>query len=75
MLWNGTSALAPLNQKVPEGLTLVPVEDRPPNHLVVAWKTATHDPLVRSFIDVAEEVFDDRRSTTQVRASARVTDR
>jgi DNA-binding transcriptional LysR family regulator len=57
VLWNGTSALAPLNQKVPAGLTIVPVADRPPSHLVVAWRAGRHDPLVRSFVEVAADVF------------------
>ena len=57
VLWNGTSALAPLNQHVPDGLTVVPVVDRPPSHLLVAWKTGSRDPMIRSFVDVAVEAF------------------
>jgi DNA-binding transcriptional LysR family regulator len=57
VLWDGTSALAPLDQQVPDGLTVVPVADRPPSHLVVAWRTGVRDPMVRSFVDVAAEVF------------------
>lgn len=57
VMWNGTSALAPLDQQLPEGLTLVPVVDRPPSHLVVAWKTPMHDPTIQAFVDVASEVF------------------
>lgn len=57
VMWNGTSALAPLDQQLPEGLTLVPVVDRPPSHLVVAWKTSMHDPTIQAFVDVASEVF------------------
>jgi hypothetical protein len=59
VLWNDTSALAPLNQNVPEGLVVVPVVDRPPSHLVAAWKTGKHNPLVSSFVDVAVQVFND----------------
>jgi DNA-binding transcriptional LysR family regulator len=59
VLWNGTSALAPLDQQVPDGLTVVPAADRPPSHLVVAWRAGTHDPLVRSFVEVAADVFAD----------------
>jgi DNA-binding transcriptional LysR family regulator len=57
VLWNGTSALAPLNQQVPDGLVVVPVEDRPPSHLLVAWKKGARDPMIRSFVDVAADVF------------------
>jgi DNA-binding transcriptional LysR family regulator len=53
VLWNGTSALAPLNQPLPGGLVNVPVTDRPPSRLVVAWKKAGPNPLVRSFVDIA----------------------
>lgn len=60
VLWNGTSALAPLNQNLPAGLTVVPVTDRPPNHLVVAWRSGRADPIVRSFVEVAAEVFADK---------------
>jgi DNA-binding transcriptional LysR family regulator len=59
VLWNGTSALAPLNQHVPDGLTVVPVVDRPPSHLLVAWKTGARDPMIRSFVDVAADAFGD----------------
>jgi DNA-binding transcriptional LysR family regulator len=57
VLWNGASALAPLSQNVPDGLTVVPVADRPPSHLLVAWRAGNRDPLIRSFVDVAAEVF------------------
>jgi DNA-binding transcriptional LysR family regulator len=60
VLWNGTSALAPLNQDMPDGLAVVPVTDRPPSHLVVAWRAGDDDPLIRSFVEIAAEVFADR---------------
>ncbi len=53
VLWNGTSALAPLNQTLPPGLVLVPVSDRAPSQLVVAWRGTDPSPLVRSFIEIA----------------------
>ena len=53
VLWNGTSALAPLNQTLPQGLTLVPVSDRPPSQLVVAWRGTDPSALVRSFVEIA----------------------
>ncbi|BBZ27590.1 LysR family transcriptional regulator [Mycolicibacterium madagascariense] len=61
VMWNGTYALAPLDQQLPEGLTLLPVDDRPPSHLVVAWRTPMHDPAIQAFIDVASDVFSDER--------------
>jgi DNA-binding transcriptional LysR family regulator len=51
VLWNGRTALAPVEQPVPPGLTVVPVDDRPPSELVVAWRDES--PLVRSFVEVA----------------------
>lgn len=53
-LWNGTSALAPTDQPLPDGLVVVPFSDRPPSDLVVAWPKAGRSPLVRSFVQVAE---------------------
>jgi DNA-binding transcriptional LysR family regulator len=60
VLWNGTSALAPLDQVLPPGLVVVPVDDRPPSRLVVAWQRTRTTPLVRSFARSAAESF--RRS-------------
>lgn len=59
VLWNGTSALAPLDQRLPDGLTVIPVADRPPSHLLVAWKAGSRDPMIRSFVEVAADVFAD----------------
>ncbi|MEU2931092.1 LysR substrate-binding domain-containing protein [Streptomyces sp. NPDC007251] len=53
-LWNGTSALAPVDQPLPDGLVAVPFSGRPPSDLVVAWPKAGRSPLVRSFVQVAE---------------------
>jgi DNA-binding transcriptional LysR family regulator len=57
VLWNGTSALAPLDQVLPPGLVTVPVDDRPPSRLVLAWRSAQVTPLVRSFTRSAAESF------------------
>lgn len=54
VLWNGTSALAPIDQPLPAGLVVVPLSDRPPSDLVVAWPRAACSPLVRGFIQVAK---------------------
>jgi hypothetical protein len=40
-LWNGTSALAPVDHPMPAGL-VVPFSDRPPSALVVAWPKEQH---------------------------------
>ncbi len=53
VLWNGTAALAPVDQPLPAGLVVVPLADRPPSDLVVAWLKAGRSPLVRSFVQVA----------------------
>ena len=53
VLWSGASALAPLNQTLPSGLTTIPVTDRQPSQLVVAWKPSNRNTLVRSFVQTA----------------------
>lgn len=53
VLWNGTAALAPVDQPLPAGLVAVPFTDRPPSDLVVAWPRTGSGPLVRSFVQVA----------------------
>ncbi|MEG8178850.1 LysR family transcriptional regulator [Nocardia terpenica] len=54
VLWNGTSALAPVDQPLPAGLVAVPCRDRPPSHLVVAWRKTARNPLIRSFVQMTE---------------------
>lgn len=56
-LWNGTSALAPIDQPLPAGLTAVPFADRPPSDLVIAWPRTGRTPLVRNFIHVAANAW------------------
>ncbi|WP_103335095.1 LysR family transcriptional regulator [Amycolatopsis sp. CA-126428] len=53
VLWNGIAALAPVDQPLPPGLRVVPVADRPPSELVVAWPKAGSSPLVRGFVRIA----------------------
>lgn len=57
VLWNGASALAPLNQTLPRGLRLVPVSDRAASELVVAWRGTDPGPLVRSFVEIAAATY------------------
>ena len=52
-LWNATAALAPIDQPLPPGLVVVPLSDRPPSELVVAWPKTGSGPLVRGFVQVA----------------------
>ncbi|WP_433664035.1 LysR family transcriptional regulator [Nocardia sp. CA-128927] len=61
VLWNGMSALAPLDQVIPAGLVTVPVVDRPPSTLVLAWPAIRPSPLVRSFVRIAAEVYRGRQ--------------
>lgn len=60
VLWNGTSALAPVDQPLPPGLVTVPFRHRPPSHLVVAWLKTARSPLIRSFVQVAERSYSSR---------------
>ena len=56
VLWNGTVGLTPLGHPVPDGLVVVPLVDKPPTSLVLAWNSAAHSPLIRSFVDVAATI-------------------
>jgi DNA-binding transcriptional LysR family regulator len=56
-LWNGTCALAPTEQQLPPGLSVVPVTDREPSGVVLAWRQGPASPLVRSFLQTAIETF------------------
>ena len=53
VLWNGVIGLAPLGHALPDGLTAVPVTDIAPSRLVVAWRSTSTNPLIRSFIRIA----------------------
>lgn len=64
VLWDDMSALAPLDQILPAGLTTVRAVDREPSRLVLAWRAADPRPLVRSFVDIAAGSF--RRSGAEV---------
>jgi DNA-binding transcriptional LysR family regulator len=56
VLWNGTVGLTTLNHTLPAGLTSVPLRDKPPSCLVVAWPSSNPSPLVRSFVQLAATV-------------------
>ncbi|GAB3157999.1 LysR substrate-binding domain-containing protein [Amycolatopsis stemonae] len=53
VVWNGTAALAPVDQPLQAGWVVVPLADRPPSDLVVAWPKTGRSPLVRGFVQVA----------------------
>jgi DNA-binding transcriptional LysR family regulator len=53
VLWNGTVGVAPLAHALPEGLICIPLADMPPSRLVLAWNSASADPLIRSFTRIA----------------------
>jgi DNA-binding transcriptional LysR family regulator len=57
VLWSGTIGLMPLVDVLPEGLTSVALIDMPPSRLVVAWNEADTNPLVRSFVHIAEALY------------------
>lgn len=63
--WNGTVGLVPLAHALPEGLTSVPLADFPPSDLVIAWRTATTDPLIRSFVRIAARTYRANRTAVQ----------
>ncbi|QKW32729.1 LysR family transcriptional regulator [Actinomadura sp. NAK00032] len=53
VLWNGTVGLTILDHKLPDGLVSVPLADKPPSRLVVAWPAADPSPLVQSLVTLA----------------------
>lgn len=57
VLWSGATALAPLAQSLSADLVVVPVTDRAPSELVVAWSRARTDPLTRLFADIAVAAY------------------
>lgn len=57
VLWNGMSALAPVDQMLPPGLVVVPAEDRPVNDLLLAWRSTDRSPLIRSFVRTVTDEF------------------
>ena len=53
VLWSSASTFAPLIQALPAGLVTIPVTDKTPSELVVAWKPAGANPLVPLFVGIA----------------------
>jgi DNA-binding transcriptional LysR family regulator len=52
-LWNGTVGVMPMGHTLPEGLTCVRLADMPASRLILAWNSASSDPLIRSFTRIA----------------------
>lgn len=52
-LWNGTVGLMPMGHALPEGLACVRLAGVPASRLVLAWNSASTDPLIRSFTRIA----------------------
>jgi DNA-binding transcriptional LysR family regulator len=52
-LWNGTVGMMPLGHAMPEGLTCVRLAGVPASRLILAWNSASSDPLIRSFSRIA----------------------
>ena len=52
-LWNVTVGIMPMGHALPEGLTCVRLTGMPASRLVLAWHSASTDPLIRSFARIA----------------------
>jgi DNA-binding transcriptional LysR family regulator len=52
-LWNGTVGMMPMGHTLPNGLTCVRLAGIPASRLVLAWNSASTDPLIRSFTRIA----------------------
>lgn len=55
-LWTGRIGLAPVRQSVPDGLVVVPLADKQPSDLVVAWDDTNPNSLVHSFRQIAATI-------------------
>jgi DNA-binding transcriptional LysR family regulator len=52
-LWNGTVGMMPMGHALPAGLTCVRLAGVPASRLVLAWSSASSDPLILSFTRIA----------------------
>lgn len=69
VLWSDAIGISPLTHAQPAGLAVVPVTDLPPSRLIVAWLNGTTNPLVRSFVQLARNLY--RHSGSEPPASVR----
>lgn len=70
-LWNGTVGMMPVGHPLPDGLTCVPLAGVRASRLVLAWRSAGTDPLVRSFTRIASATYRPRRQHEAVVGSPR----
>lgn len=70
VLWDKMTALAPLDQLLPPGLRAVPVLDRDPSRLVLAWRSTNKNPLVQSLVDATVMNFRSRGRSPARQSSA-----
>ncbi|MEU9700652.1 LysR substrate-binding domain-containing protein [Streptomyces sp. NPDC047981] len=57
VLWNGTVGLAPLGHDLPAELAIVPLIDMPPSRVVAVCNQGDTNPLIRSFMAIAEAAY------------------
>lgn len=59
VLWNGTVGMTLLTHQPAQGLTVVPLIDMPPSRVVAAWNEGDTNPLIRSFVQIANTAYED----------------
>jgi len=57
VLWNGTVGVGPLGHDLGDMLAVVPLVDMAPSPVVTAWKFGDHNPLIRSFVQIATAAY------------------
>jgi DNA-binding transcriptional LysR family regulator len=57
VLWNGTVGMTLIGHGQSEELAVVPLIDMPPNRVVAAWNKGDTNPLIRSFVRIAEAAY------------------
>jgi len=57
VLWNGTVGIGPLGHDLGDTLAVVPLVDMAPSPVVTAWKFGDHNPLIRSFVQIATAAY------------------
>ncbi|WP_069173513.1 LysR substrate-binding domain-containing protein [Streptomyces griseus] len=57
VLWNGTVGMTLIGHGQSEELAVVPLIDMPPNRVVAAWNKGDTNPLIRSFVEIAQTAY------------------
>lgn len=57
VLWSNATTMAPSSQALPDGLVSVPLADKTPSRVVVAWKDGGSTPFVSAFVELAVELI------------------